>query len=81
MKQYYTMIGGIDRVNYDTLGAAKQYCDDHYYSAYASGQNLQVIWIDSGDSADIPAAIERSLYVQGGDPVGVVRRSAWRDSY
>jgi hypothetical protein len=81
MKKYYTMIGGIDRIDHDTLDAAKQYCDRHCHSAYASGKNLQVIWIDSGDNADIPDSIERALYVQDGDHKGMVRRSAWRDVY
>lgn len=75
------MIGGIDRINHDTLDAAKQYCDDHYCSAYADGKDLQVIWIDSGDNADIPDSIQRTLYVQGGNYKGTVCRSAWRDSY
>lgn len=81
MKKYYTRIGGVARINHDNLAAAKKYCEDNYHSAYSSGQNLQVIWIDSGDNADTPDSIERDLYAQAGDQIGVVRRSAWRDSY
>lgn len=73
--KYYTMIGGMARVYHDTLDDAKAYCDMHYYSDFANGKNLQVIFTDLGKK--IPSAIERNLYVTGGDPIGMVRRTKW----